>query len=190
MTPMPCETPATGAAASIAAGMAARIPSLTTQRLRLRAPAITDFPVYAEIVTGPRGAHFGISTRADAWLDFAQMVAGWTLRGHGLWTVEPLDGGTVLGFVLLGFDQEDPEPELGYIFTAAAEGHGLAFEAADRARRFAFDGLGWPTLVSFIDPANARSIRLAERLGAHLDGRIDDADGTTLIYRHTPRESA
>ena len=28
----------------------------------------------------------------------------------------------------------------------------------------------------FIDPANARSIRLAERLGAHLDGRIDDAD--------------
>ena len=181
---MPCETPSTGPAAAIAAGLAAQIPELRTARLRLRAPRITDFYSYAGIVTGPRGAHFALTGRDEAWLDFNQMVAGWVLRGHGLWTVEDRQGG-LLGFVLLGFDPEDPEPELGYIFSEAAEGQGYATEAATAVRDFAFGRLGWPTLVSFISPGNTRSIALAERLEAYPDGQIDDpAGGRTLIYRH------
>lgn len=188
---LPCETPSTGPAAQLAARVAAQVPVLTTKRLCLRAPRIGDFETYAAIVTGPRGRHFQITSRAEAWLDFSQMVAGWALRGHGLWSVEQRDGAALLGFVLLGFDQEDPEPELGYIFTEAAEGHGFAAEAATAARNFAFDDLGWTTLVSFISPNNTRSLALAERLGARPDGQIDDADGaTTLIYRHPAQEAA
>lgn len=185
MTPLACETPPTGPAAGIAARVASTIPVLETPRLRLRAPLLEDFAEYADIATGPRGRFLWTATRADAWLDYSQMVAGWTLRGHGLWSVEDRQTGDLTGFVLLGFDQEDHEPELGYIFSGAAEGRNLAFEAASRARAFAFDDLRWTTLVSYIDPENTRSIRLAERLGAKRDGRIADADGgTTLVFRH------
>lgn len=184
-TRLPCEAPVTGQAASIAARLAAQVPQLTTQRLRLRAPIVGDFGHYADIVTGPRGCHLGVTSRAEAWLDFAQMVAGWSLRGHGLWSVEPVQGGALCGFVLLGLDQEDHEPELGYLLTASAEGRGLAFEAAARARAFAFDKLKWPTLVSYIDPGNTRSLRLAGRLGAVRDTIAEAAlDHHCQVWRH------
>ncbi|MGR3453942.1 GNAT family N-acetyltransferase [Pseudooceanicola sp.] len=184
MTRLPCETAPSGASARLARRVAAGIPELVTERLRLRAPLCEDFAIYAEIVLGPRGKHLGLATREEAWLDFAQMVAGWTLRGHGVWTVEPKDGGEAFGFVLLGFDQEDPEPELGYLFTGRAEGRGIASEAARAARDFAFAELGWKTLTSYVADGNARSAALAERLGGKLDGRLPDAGGDTLVYRY------
>ncbi len=185
-----CESPVSGGGARIARKVAATIPEIVTPRLRLRAPVVEDFATYADIVLGPRGTHLAISTRPDAWLDFAQMVAGWVLRGHGVWTVEPRDGGAPLGFVLLGFDQEDPEPELGYLFTAEAEGRGIASEAAIAARDFAFDELGWTTLTSFVSAGNARSAALAERLGARLDGRVAEPDGEALVYRYAAGQIA
>lgn len=185
-----CETPPSGVAATRARKTAATVPELTTERLRLRAPETADFDTFAEILCGPRGVHIGTYTRETAWLDFAQLVATWLLRGHGLWTVEPRDGGEPLGFVLLGFDQEDPEPELGYMFTARSEGRGIAFEAARAARDFAFDELGWTTLVSFVAEGNTRSAALAQRLGARADGKITDADGAMLVYRYGAGGSA
>ena len=88
------------------------------------------------------------------------------LRGHGLWTVESKAGGEVLGFVLIGFEPGDQEPELGYLFRPAAEGHGYATEAATALRDHAFSTLRMDRLVSYIDPANRRSQRVAERLRA------------------------
>ncbi len=182
------EQPSTGAAAAIAAGLAARIPELETPRLRLRAPRIGDFAAYAAIATTERGMHMGgPMSREAAWLDFAQLVAGWTLRGHGVWSVERRADGELLGFVLIGFEPGDREPELGFLFLAEAEGRGYASEAAGSARDFARDALGWDTIVSYVAPENARSIRLAERLGARREpGSIDG----TLVFRHYLREGS
>ena len=41
--------------------------------------------------------------------------------------------------------------------------------------------------VSYIDPGNARSIALAERLGARPDPDAPRADPDDLVYRHTAR---
>ena len=187
-TPAPCEQPSRGAAAAIAAGLAGQIPALETPRLRLRAPRIEDFAAYAEIATTARGTHIGgPMTRTAAWLDFAQMVAGWTLRGHGVWSVERRTDGMLLGFVLIGFEPGDLEPELGYLFRAEAEGQGYAHEASAAARDFARDALGWDTVVSYVAPGNSRSIRLAERLGARREP--EGLDGT-LVFRHRLGEGA
>ncbi len=182
----PWETASEGPAAAIAAGLAARIPALETPRLRLRAPRIEDFAGYAAIATTERGVHIGgPMRREDAWLDFAQMVAGWTLRGHGLWSVERRADGVLLGFVPLGFEPGDREPELGFLFLAEAEGQGYAREAVEAARAFAFDALGWSSVVSYVAPGNFRSIGLAERLGARREpGMVDGS----LVYRHHPPE--
>ena len=190
MRPHEIATP--GPAATFAARLQAMLPVIETAQLRLRAPRIEDYAAYEGIACSPRGAGLadgGPMDRDDAWYDFANMVAAWTLRGHGLWTVEDRADATVLGFVLLGFEPGDHEPELGYMFTAAAEGRGLAREAARAAMGHAFGTLGFTTLVSTIDPANARSIALAERLGGRRDAAAEAAHGDAIrVYRYSPTQ--
>jgi RimJ/RimL family protein N-acetyltransferase len=180
------ETPPTGAAATLAAEVRASVPELVTPRLRLRAPEVADFDAYARFATSERARFIGgPMTREAAWLDFAQMVAGWLLHGHGVWSVERRDDGALLGFLPLVHEAGDPEPELGFLFLTEAEGRGYAREAAEAARGFAFDRLGWPSVVSYIDPGNARSISLAERLGARRDG----TEAGSLVFRHHAPEA-
>lgn len=174
-----------GQAADLAPRLRAGVPVVDTPRLRLRAPVLEDFPVYAGIACGPRGAGIGgPMTREDAFDDFAKMVAGWLLRGHGLWTIDPRAGGAPLGFVLIGFEPGDREPELGFMLTEAAEGRGIAAEAAAAARDHGFGALGLPSMASYIARGNARSQALAERLDARLEMPADWDDPDTLVYRH------
>lgn len=176
----PHETPIPGPAADFAAALAARLPVIETDRLRLRAPRLSDFPAWAEIFTGPAGPHLGGPyTRDEAFIHFAAYTGTWLLRGHGTWSVEDR-AGTLLGFVLIGFWAGDREPELGFLFLPEAEGQGYAEEAARAARAHGFGPMGLPSLVSYIAPENTRSQRLAQRLGARRDGTLDGAE----VWRH------
>ena len=65
------------------------------------------------------------------------------------------------------------ECELGYTFDPAVWGQGFATEAARCVRDYARDVLGWSYAISAILPQNARSRRVAERLGARVDGQMD-----------------
>lgn len=169
-----CETPATGAAAALAVALQGKLPLLRTERLVLRAPKVDDFDAFTRLACSDRGTYFGgPMSREDAWADFTQMTATWLLHGHGVWTIGR--AGDIAGFVLLGFEPGDLEPELGFLLLPEAEGEGIAFEAATAARDHAFNTLGWTTLVSYIDPANTRAQRLATRLGATRDGRVEEA---------------
>jgi RimJ/RimL family protein N-acetyltransferase len=184
MNARPWEMPSQGGAAVIARTIAKTVPGIATARLSLRAPRIEDFDAYAEIVTTERGVHVGgPMTREEAWLDFAQMVAGWLLRGHGVWSVERREDGRLLGFVLIGFEPGDLEPELGFLFRAEAEGRGYAHEAGSAARGFAFATLGLPRVVSYVAPENSRSIRLVERLGGVREAQTVDG---SLVFSHVP----
>lgn len=180
------EMPPAGSAAALAETVAAAIPVIETERTRLRAPRVADFDVYAEIMCGPRGTHLGGPlSRADAWTDFARMAAGWILHGHGLWCVEARDDRRRLGFVLIGLEPGDAEPELGFMFTEAVEGQGFAREAAGAARDFAWRRLALDSLVSYIDPENTRAIELALRLGAYRDSAAEARLAEpTCVYRH------
>lgn len=179
----PWETPPSGALAEAVRDAAAALPRIETERLILRAPRIQDFQAYAEIVLSDRWFDPGQS-REGAWLDFNQMVAGWLLRGTGLLSVDRRDG-VLAGFVLVHQEYGDPEMELGWILTADAEGKGYASEAARALREHAASAFGLTGLVSYIDAENARSIRLAERLGAVRDHAAEaDIGHANLVYRH------
>lgn len=186
MMSLPHETPPPpGPAADLGAEMRALVPVIETRRLRLRAPELGDFPVVVEILASRRAVGIGgPMNREAAWSDFMQMTATWALRGHGYWTVKAKSDGTVLGFVGIGFEPGDREPELGYVLTEAAEGHGYAAEAVAAVRDYGFGRLGLASMVSYVDHRNARSIALAERLGAVLDIPGDWANADTRVYRH------
>jgi RimJ/RimL family protein N-acetyltransferase len=179
----PHEHPIPGAAATFAATLSGLLPEIQTARLRLRAPRLTDFDAWAEILTGPAAPHLGGPfERDDAFVEFLASCGTWLLRGHGPWTVEPKQGGDVLGFVLLGFEPGDAEPELGYLFRPSAEGRGYATEAVTAARAHAFTALGLSRVVSYIAPENAASVRLARRVGAVQDGLLDGSQ----VWVHRP----
>lgn len=185
----PHEIPIPGPADELSARIRALVPEIETERLRLRSPTLADVDAYAEIACGPRGRGIGgPMSREDAFRDFAMMVAGWPLRGHGIWTIERRAGGEPLGFALIGFEPGDREPELGFMLREPAEGRGYAFEAASAARAFGFGRLGLPSMVSCVEAGNVRSKALAERLGATPD-EFPDGDSTgAAIYRH-PRSA-
>lgn len=158
------------------------IPRLQTERLTLEAPTVADFDGYASIVCGPRGAGIGGPlTEEAAWLDFSQMVAGWVLRGFGALSVRTRGQADYLGTVQVHHEYGDPEPELGWLLTAAAEGQGIAYEAGAAMLDWAWS-TGMSTLVSFMDPTNARALRLAARLG----GRPVEGPPDVATYRYSP----
>ncbi len=187
MTVMPrCTHAPQGAAARAAQVIRDRIPRLQTDRLILRAPETRDFPLWAQIAAeDTEGFMGGPETAEQAWDGFCSYVAGWLLHGHGLWSVELRANGRLLGFINLGFEWEDYEPELGWMFAADARGHGYATEAAIVARDHALGLLGGGAFVSYVDPRNAPSSRLASRLGAAQDTAAEAAiaDGTQ-VWRH------
>ncbi len=182
-----------GRAAEMAAGFAALIPVLETERLTLRAPVVADFAQYADIACSERGAGIGgPMSRDDAWWDFTQLASNWMLHGHGGWTVVVRATGQTAGFVLLGLEPGDQDPELGYMLCASAEGHGYAAEAARAARDYGYRTLNLPVLVSYIFAGNARSVALAERLGAVRTGTLSypDDDAPSIVYLHPRPENA
>lgn len=194
MSARPWEMAPEGARAERAAALAACLPRLETERLVLRAPGIADFEGYTEAT---RGAEWldGADERHAQWLDWCEMVASWLMRGHGLLSVEArpgvwgdLPGGTLLGFVALTHEYGDPEAELGWMLRPAARRRGVATEAAAALRDLARNE-GLVPLVSYIDPANAASARVARRLGAERDPRAE-ADVDAQVWRHFPRGTA
>jgi RimJ/RimL family protein N-acetyltransferase len=166
-------------------------PRLETDRLILRPPGVQDFEAWAAFKAGPRAQMAGgVQDRAEAWRSFAHMVGHWTLRGFGWFVVTPKQSDTPLGIVGAHFPEGWPERELGWtLWSAGEEGNGYACEAAIAVRHWVYADLGWPTLVSYIDPANDRSIRLARRLGAVEDGLAARVHPEDLVFRHPAPEA-
>lgn len=195
MTPLPHEIPPTGASAALAHHLRALVPELETPRTRLRAMRIEDFPAWAEILCSERARWMdGPYGRDDAFVEFEATAGAWLLRGHGGWTVADRGTDEALGFVCLNMEPSDRETELGFFFRAASEGRGLALEAAAAARDWAW-AQGLPSLVSYVDPGNARSAALAQRLGAGRDAAAEaefagTPDEGVAVFRHPRPEAA
>ena len=162
------------------------IPELETKRLRLRAPRASDFEAYAAYRGSGRAKTVGGPyPRHTAWGQLEALVGHWVLRGFGRWMVADRVTDAPIGIVGPYHPIEWPEPELAWSVFADAEGKGIAYEAALAARAYVYGTLGWTTLISCVDPANTRSVALAERMGCRPDGSFDHPDyGTLHIWRH------
>ena len=158
------------------------IPRLVTHRLILRAPTEADFPAYADFLNSTRARGMGgpYGTRA-AWGLFCHEVAGWTLYGHGALMVDLRASGACVGQVSISHGPLYPEKELGWLIYDGHEGRGYATEAAMVLRDWAHEAIGLDHLVSYIDPGNARSIALAERIGATPDAQARGQDPGDLV---------
>lgn len=172
MTQARCTQPPSGKAAMAAARYRAVLPVIETARLILRSPSLDDMPVWYAVCRDSFG-----DTEQEAWTQFSYYTAGWLLHGHGLLTVTRKSDEQIVGFVILGLEWDDHEPELGYLFDAAHRMQGYATEACAAVRDFGFGLLGPGRFVSYVSSGNARSNALARRLGAARDAQAEKAFG-------------
>jgi len=162
-------------------------PTLETERLILRPPAIQDVDAWVQFFGSDRSKFVGGPVRPDqAWRILALEVGHWVLRGFGRWALTEKGGdGPAIGIVGLWFPDGFAEHELGWDLFDGATGKGHATEAARAARDYAYGTLGWDTVTSMIDPANTASAAVATRLGAAYDYDYDHPGfGTVQIWRH------
>jgi RimJ/RimL family protein N-acetyltransferase len=165
-----------------------QIPQLGTARLRLRAFRQRDLDDYAAMCADAEVMrHIGAGGpvgRDVAWRHMALFQGEWALHGYGTWAVELGSNGQFIGRVGLLHPEGWPGCELAWTLAREHWGQGYAHEASTAAMAFARDALGIEDLISLIRPDNARSIKLAERLGAINEGPLEFMGSTALRYRH------
>jgi RimJ/RimL family protein N-acetyltransferase len=155
------------------------IPTIETERLRLRGWREDDLDAYAEMMADPEVTRFvgGVQERSDAWRGMASILGHWALRGFGLWAVERKHDGVLIGRVGVQYPEGWPSTEVAWTLGRPYWGHGYATEAAKASLDFGFQTTRLPKLISLIDPENHASWRVAQRLGYTKGGK-----GTITIF--------
>jgi RimJ/RimL family protein N-acetyltransferase len=165
---------------------ACEIPTLLTERLRLRPFRRSDIDDYAALNADPEVVRYlgggGTWDRGRSWRHLAFLIGHWHLGGTGMWALEHRETGAFMG--LAGFADPEGWPGFELAWTLARRwwGHGYATEAARAALDHAFNVWRKDRVISMIHPENHASIRVAERLGETLQDRIASPMGERLCF--------
>lgn len=171
--------------------LVATVPVITTERLILRAPRLSDLDAITAFVTSDRASFVGGPGKPwEGWTSLTSIIGHWVIRGFGWWMMEDRATGAVVGRTGIGYHADWPEPELGWHIYDGFEGRGLAYEGALAARNHAHRVMGLGPVISLIDPLNIRSRSLAERMGATVEREIIVRETPALVYRHPAEEAA
>lgn len=165
------------------------LPTLTTQRLLLRARTMDDLDDCFRLDREPGTLDFIDWPGQDgAWDDdiahrgfIRARIRGPYPPGMGYWIVTTREApGTFLGWVLLiPEDATGPEVEIGWRFLNETRRQGTASEAAAALLKHADDTLGLSRVVADIYPQNTASCRVAEKIGMIAEGPTPEAPHLT-----------
>lgn len=144
-------------------------PTIETPRLLLRAWSRRDLKAHAEMCADPLAMQYiGSGTTLDSaqsWREIAMHIGHWMLRGYGQWALERKEDGVWLGQAGLWNPPGWPGLEVGWRLTRQVWGEGYATEAGQAAIEWAWRTIDTKELISVIQPDNAASARVAEKLG-------------------------
>lgn len=152
-----------------------QLPVIETERLRLRMLTDKDVPGIFEIFSDPEVMRYWSSepmTRVD---DAAQLLgeirSGFNSRTLFEWGVAQREDDAVIGTcTLFHIDLRNRRAEIGYALRSSHWGRGLMVEAVGALINFAFDTLVLHRLEADVDPGNAASLGLLEKLGFEREG--------------------
>jgi ribosomal-protein-alanine N-acetyltransferase len=111
------------------------------------------------------------------------------MNGHprnpdlGLWATIYKENGKFIGRCgLLPWSIDGrQEVEVAYTIARSYWGQGLATEAAEAILQYGFRQLNLSRLVSLIEPENAASQRVAEKIGMRFEKRVDEGEYTPFF---------
>jgi RimJ/RimL family protein N-acetyltransferase len=162
------------------------VPVLETERLVMRGWRDDDFEAWAAICADDEVmralGHRGGIDPGEAWGEMAFFSGHWVLKGFGHWALEERSSGELVGRAGLLRPPDWPDLEVGWTVARPRWGEGLAGEAGRAAVDWAERALGARHIISLIEPRNARSIRVAEKLGMTQEGETELRGHTLRIY--------
>lgn len=157
---------------------------LTTKRLILRPMSIHDAEALLPALTDDGNMRFWSSAPITT-VDEARDYITWNVHGANIECfaiTEQTDTARALGWIIL-MDRKSGQAEIGYILCPEAQGKGYALEAGKALIRHAFGVRKIRRLYADIDPDNAGSIALVERLGFQYEGCLRGAWKTHIGVR-------
>ena len=153
------------------------IPTLETERLRLRAFRKSDIDDYAALHADPEVARYlvlgGVWDRPRSWRHLGFLLGHWQLAEAGMWALEQRETGAFVGTIGFAAPEGWPGFELAWTLVRRFWGHGYATEGARAALAHAFTVLQKDRVISLIHPENRASIGVALRIGERLEGPTD-----------------
>jgi len=151
------------------------IPTIQTQRLRLRPHTASDLPASCKLWADPIVVRHTLgkpATPEEVWSRLLRYRGSWSLLGYGYWAVEELATGAFVGEVGLSNLHRDITPpvgdipEIGWSLLPEHHGKGYATEAAQAVLDWAATPpLPAPRISCIIHTDNAASLHVATKLG-------------------------
>jgi RimJ/RimL family protein N-acetyltransferase len=143
---------------------------LITSRLHLRPFTAADHEAIHAVYSDPdvmryvgHGAHRSMAETVRALRVYADILAA---HGYSFLAVVERDGGALVGDAGLNpLGGRGPDVELGYTVAHEAWGRGYATEVGRALVEHAFGTLGVPRVVAQVEPDNAASRHVLEKLG-------------------------
>jgi RimJ/RimL family protein N-acetyltransferase len=159
------------------------IPRLTTARLLLREPRVSDFDEFARNgADASARVHSGGTIDArDAWRRFHAGIGYWFSLGMGWWMVEK-QGLAAIGSVGVFRSGPVSQIEIGWSIYRQHWNNGYATEAARAALDFALGTLATDRVVAHIVKMNVASVRVATKIGMRCEGTSDVYGETDWLY--------
>lgn len=147
-------------------------PVLETERLTLRRHQVSDFEASCRLWGSDAVSRYiggRPSTREEVWSRLLRYAGHWDLLGYGYFAVVDKQSGTMIGEVGLAdfhraIEPQLKEPEAGWVLHPDHHGRGFGAEALTAVLAWA-DARNMKRTCCLIDPENAPSLRLAQRLG-------------------------
>ena len=173
-------------------------PEIETERLLLRGFAQADLTQIFAIWSDPVVMkHLGGKplSREDTWRRVLAAHGPWTILGYGYWVVERKSDRRLIaqiGFADFKRDMDpsiEGEPEVGWVLASEAHGQGYAGEACRAALDWADRNLDASSYPAIIAPANAPSIKLAERLGFEREPDAQYKGEAVALFRRAARRN-
>ena len=112
----------------------------------------------------------GVQAPSAAWRGLAAVAGAWALDGFSMFSVIEKASGRWVGRLGPWRPHGWPGTEVGWGIVRDCWGKGYATEGSAAAMDWAIDHLGWTDIIHCIDPANAPSQAVAQRLGSRNRG--------------------
>ena len=142
------------------------MPEIETARLRLRHFTLDDFDDLFRLYSDSQVMRYlSLRTREQTQASLCKHIQHWQEYNFGMWGVIHLESGKMIGRCGLGFLENTPEVELGYVFDKSYWNMGLATEASQATLKYGFEEVKLDRIVAIAKPENIASVRVIQKIG-------------------------
>lgn len=174
------------------------LPTIPARRVKLRPLVDGDVPALFAVFSDEQVMRYWSTPPmrdvAEAQALYDEIRTSFLQRSLFQWGVARVEDDRIVGTcTLFHIDRRNRRAEIGYALARDSWGQGLMSEALGALIRYAFGPLDLTRLEADIDPRNAPSIRIVERLGFvregllrerwHVGGEVQDSVVLGLLRR-------